>query len=172
MVRSKKEVQEMVEKEIASLEDAILASKTVVELKKIAKERGISLKGITKKADILKALGVSSPKAKAKSKKAPAKSKAKKTTAGKSKTISEDELLAQAKDALKKKMEVDQAFRKLFQPELKSLPSGLDLFDVVTYLSGQHHIRKKGVNYQLATETRISDDLRHTLEDLNAPFFL
>jgi len=170
MVRSRKEVQEMVEKEIASLEDAILASKTVVELKKIAKERGISLKGITKKADILKALGVSSPKAK--SKKTPAKSKAKKTTAGKSKTTSEDELLAQAKEALKKKMEVDQAFRKLFQPELKSLPSGLDLFDVVTYLSGQHHIRKKGVNYQLATETRISDDLRRTLEDLNAPFFL
>jgi len=158
MVRSKKEVQEMVEKEIASLEDAILASKTVVELKKIAKERGISLKGITKKADILKALGVSSPKAKAKSKKAPAKSKAKKTTAG------EGDLFKQAKEALKVRNTFIKAFKAKYKKELEILPKSATLSDIAWYLSGTK-LRILGINHQLP-EPIISGEFRDVITDL------
>lgn len=132
MARTKQEAREILGGKTVARNSTISANQTVSELRQRAKERGIDLKGITKKADILKALGASPPKAppKAKAKKAPPKAK-KAVTRG-----DESDLLKQARDAIKARNEFIEAFKVKYKEELDQLPEGTLFLDAVWYLSG------------------------------------
>lgn len=122
-----------------------LSTKTVVQLKALAKKKEISLEGITKKADIIAALGGDfegqSPK---KTPKKKGKSKAKSSP-----LKDHSKLLEEVKDANETRNETIylfwETFREYISPNMGEMSTSVEIVD---YLFGKK-IRVGGKDYQL-----------------------
>lgn len=124
---------------------------TIAELKLIASEEGINLKGITKKADIIELLvGGSREVNPITSKKAPKES-------------DDDSFLKEFTKLNDKREELSERFLSAFSVELGRLPNSMEMSEILGYLSGEK-IRVGSTIYRLK-ERVISDELSCAVYD-------